>query len=114
MAEYLTAIGIHKNLLQHAVDSEAKNAFDGGMAHVRQPDEVADLTNAARHKMPAMMRGNEGSKQVLTRRQIAKLALADSQRVQVAALAAAAPKKPAPLSPARVRRPSRTRPPSTY
>jgi hypothetical protein len=114
MAEYLTAIGIHKNLLQHAVDSEAKNAFDGGMAHVRQPDEVADLTNAARHKMPAMMRGNEGSELVLTRRQIAKLALADSQRVQVAALAAVAPKKPAPLSPARVRRPSRTRPPSTY
>ncbi|MGC2780633.1 MAG: hypothetical protein WA418_33855 [Bradyrhizobium sp.] len=113
MAEYRVAVNFHKDRLQAAMDNELKKAFDGGLAFMRKPEEVADLRDDARHKMPAMMRGNEGSELVLTRRQIAKLALADSQQA-VAAAAAVAPKKPTPLSTARVRRPKRTRPPSTY
>jgi hypothetical protein len=114
LAEYLSAVQFHVSRLQAAMDSELKTAFDGGLAHMRKPEEVADLTDTARHKMPAMMRGNEGSELVLTRRQIAKLALADSQQAPAVALTLAEPKKPTRLSTARVRRPSRTRPRSTY
>lgn len=121
LAEYRAAVQFHKARLQTAIDSELNSAFRGGMAFMRRPEEVADLRDDARHKMPAMMRGNEGSELVLTRRQLAKLALADRPPLAPPALppaaplvAAVAPRAPSPLSSARVRRPLRARPPSTY
>jgi hypothetical protein len=67
------------------------NAFAGGMAHVRSPEDVADLTTPKRRLMPAMMRGNEGLELALTRRMIAKLALADPTAPPGAVVAAAVP-----------------------
>ena len=48
-------------------------------AHVlRKPDEIGDLSDAGRRKMPAMMRGADGRMLCLTRRQISQIVRAAS------------------------------------
>jgi hypothetical protein len=61
--------------------------------------------------MPAMMRGNEGLELVLTRRQLAKLALADSTFAPAGPAVAAAAKPAEQLDARRVLRQLRSRPP---
>ena len=92
-ASYSFALGSHKRVLDRALGSaDLDDAFRGGMAIVRLPEQVADLTDAGRRLMPAMMRGNEGVELVLTRRMIAKLGRADSNAPPtVMAAATAAP-----------------------
>ncbi|UVK35724.1 hypothetical protein LHFGNBLO_006588 (plasmid) [Mesorhizobium sp. AR10] len=92
MASYPFALNVHKGVLERANASpDFANAFAGGMAHVRLPEDVADLTTPKRRLMPAMMRGNEGLELALTRRMIAKLALADPTAPPGAVVAAAVP-----------------------
>ncbi|MER9107512.1 hypothetical protein NKH95_26755 [Mesorhizobium sp. M0848] len=98
-ASYSFALRAHKRVVDRALRSpDHAGAFPNGMAFVRLPEEAADLTDAGRRKMPAMMRGNEGLELVLTRRMIAKLAHADPNAVAavagVAPPAAAAPPQP--------------------
>jgi hypothetical protein len=51
-------------------------------AHVlRQPDEIGDLTDNGRRKMPAMMRGADGRMLCLTRRQINEILRAASSAI---------------------------------
>jgi hypothetical protein len=79
---------------------------------MRFPEEVGDLSVAKRQQMPAMMRGSDGLELALTRRQLAKLALADSTLVQNAPQGVAAAVKPAPPLDARFAvRPLRRDPP---
>jgi hypothetical protein len=90
-ASYAGALGVHKDLLETAIGSaDVANAFAGRFNRVRQPEDIANLENPARMLMPAMMRGNEGLELALTRRQIAKLALADPTAQPIAAVAPAA------------------------
>jgi hypothetical protein len=77
-ASYASALTVHKSLLSTAISTpDVGAAFSGRFDRVRQPEDIADLENAKRMLMPAMMRGNEGLELSLSRRQIAKLALAD-------------------------------------
>jgi hypothetical protein len=40
---------------------------------IRRPEEIGDMSDKARRKMPAMMRGPDGRALTLTRRQISKI-----------------------------------------
>jgi hypothetical protein len=108
-ASYNFALRTHKRVVDRALRSpDLAGAFPNGMAVVRLPEEAADLTDAGRRKMPAMMRGNEGVELVLTRRMIAKLAHADPNAAPPAA-APAAVALPEPLDFANATRPIMSR-----
>jgi len=103
---YAGALGMHKAFLEAAINSASGDqAFTGGFAFVRQPEDIANLENTKRVLMPAMMRGNEGLELALTRRQIAKLALADPQAQAVQPLAAPAAAAAAPAADLRTANP---------
>ncbi len=112
-AEYFGAVNAHVRRLDAAIRAPAlQDAFTGGMSRMRFPEEVGDLSVAKRQQMPAMMRGSDGLELALTRRQLAKLALADSMLVQNAPQGVAAAVKPAPPLDARFAvRPLRRDPP---
>lgn len=118
LAEYFAAVNAHASRLDAAIQAPTlRDAFPGGMDRMRMPEEVGDLSVVMRHQMPAMMRGSDGLELVLTRRQLSKLALADSTFDQngphtAAAMAVAAqPPLPPPLDARFAVRPLRRDPP---
>ncbi len=113
-AEYFATVRRHERQLNRALSaSTLETAFPGGMNVMRKPEEVGDLRDDGRRLMPALMRGNEGLELVLTRRQLAKLALAGPApappRTVVPTAAVAQPTK---LRIGRLMRPLRSEPPS--
>jgi hypothetical protein len=78
-AEYATALQLHKDVLKGALDTEnPADSYFSPFDIMRPPEETANLEDAARQRMPAMMRGSDGFEMALTRRQLAKLAIAES------------------------------------
>ncbi|HSR50038.1 MAG TPA: hypothetical protein VLV83_04370 [Acidobacteriota bacterium] len=67
----------HANTVQALADGSNAWFLD----IVRQFREVGDLSNAGRHKMPAMMRGSDGLHLALTRRQRAQIQASAEGRV---------------------------------
>lgn len=69
LVDNLSVLGLHQSLMT-ALRSGAAPWF---AQVLRQPDEIGDLTDEGRRKMPAMMRGADGRYLTLTRRQIDKI-----------------------------------------
>lgn len=73
--EPIMATSLVDNLAVRALHERIFNGIGAGMAPwfsdaLRRPDEIGDLSNAGRRKMPALMRNADGRALTLTRRQI--------------------------------------------
>src|SRR5262249_9636119 len=79
-----SVLALHPGLLA-ALSSGAAAGFGDGL---RKPEEIGDLSDAGRRKMPALMRGADARYLTLTRRQINMI----SQVAAAAPFAGAAPK----------------------
>ena len=94
------APGIVDNLSVLALHQAVITALRAGTAPwfvdvLRMPEEIGDLTDAGRRKMPAMMRGADGRYMALTRRQIDMI-----RQVAVVTPFQEAPPKSPPSAPA--------------
>ena len=77
MVEETQVRSFHAEALAALLDGEQP-----GFANIlRRPENVGDLTNAGRRRMPAMMRGGDAQHLALTRRQIAKIEAAAAGRI---------------------------------
>jgi hypothetical protein len=90
IAGYDSVLGRHLNALQQALATAGLEGSFTAFARMRPPNEIADLRTAARHRMPAMMRGSDGLELALTWRQLAKLRLAGPAPTPAPAVAALA------------------------
>jgi hypothetical protein len=69
LVDNLSIVALHQTVL-----TALKSGTPAWFADVlRNPDEVGDLTDKGRRKMPAMMRGADARYLTLTRRQINKI-----------------------------------------
>jgi hypothetical protein len=69
LVDNLSVVALHQTVL-----TALKSGTPAWFADVlRQPEEVGDLTDKGRRKMPAMMRGADARYLTLTRRQIDKI-----------------------------------------
>jgi hypothetical protein len=73
--EPIMATSLVDNLAVRALHERVFNGIGAGMAPwfsdvLRRPEEIGDLSNAGRRKMPALMRNADGRALTLTRRQI--------------------------------------------
>lgn len=75
LVDNLSVLGLHQSLMT-ALRSGAAPWF---AQVLRRPEEIGDLTDEGRRKMPAMMRGADGRYLTLTRRQIAKIETATAR-----------------------------------
>jgi hypothetical protein len=73
--------GIHESVLRGMTGGDLSFIVD----IQRQPDKVADLSDAGRRKMPAMMRGSDSFHLALTRRQVDTIRAATTASPVVAA-----------------------------
>jgi len=82
--EPIAAPSLVDNLALRTLHERVFSALSAGGAAwfsqaLRQPEEIGDLSDAARRKMPALMRGADGRGLTLTRRQIDLVAKAAAQ-----------------------------------
>eukprot|EP00456_Euglypha_rotunda_P023295 TRINITY_DN193_c2_g1_i2.p1 TRINITY_DN193_c2_g1~~TRINITY_DN193_c2_g1_i2.p1 ORF type:complete len:731 (-),score=140.72 TRINITY_DN193_c2_g1_i2:20009-22201(-) len=94
--EPIMAPSLVDNLAVVALHERVFNALSSGAAPwfsevLRRPEEIGDLSNKARRKMPAMMRNADGRALTLTHRQINTV-------IRAAAAAMFAPTSPSPVA----------------
>ena len=108
--EPIMATSLVDNLAVRALHERVFNGIGAGMAPwfseaLRRPEEIGDLSNAGRRKMPALMRNADGRALTLTRRQIDAVV-----KAAACALFAAGPRRAA-AAPASASTPSAAAPP---
>ncbi|VAW66452.1 hypothetical protein MNBD_GAMMA11-3471 [hydrothermal vent metagenome] len=74
LTDATTVRGFHSAILTQLENNTPPTFLD----HLRQYDEVGDLSNEGRRKMPGMMRGSDGNHLALTRRQRDKIRVAST------------------------------------
>jgi hypothetical protein len=77
LVDNLAVVALHERIF-NALSSGAAPWFSEAL---RRPDEIGDLSNAARRKMPALMRNADGRALTLTHRQINKIIKAGAQAI---------------------------------